>query len=857
MNPGSDDTSDLEKVQELLRVGIEDQQTVISRPNQVRGPAADLKNELGSGRYEPGPEIGRGGMGKVVATLEKPLHRSVALKVLLSSSNDEYQRRFIREARITGRLEHPSIVPIHELNVDERGRIFYTMKLVKGITLQDLLVRLRERDVEALQRYRLPALLTIFQKVCDAVAFAHAQSPRIIHRDLKPANIMIGDYGEVLVMDWGAAKLLSDRNARGQTLDAALDTPPSSTASGEHQVDNNAPGLLNDDEPLVTQAGMVIGTPGYMAPEQVSGRTDGVDECTDIYALGAILYSLLTLEAPGQVTTRELEQLDAESRAKVSTLFRDRVAPLLANSENRKSLSHLLRKAIPDSLVAVALKAMSFRPEDRFQSVKQLQADVGAYQAGRATTAEQAGAWKQLKLLVARNKVLFSAIAAIFIVLLAATAISMHERQATLRSNEALQLTLHHASDADLEAARQRFQAGAWREGVALLGRSLSFWPENKQATSYLLTAIEFGYGDRDKLPIFGVYHSDELEEAAFSADGEYFITTSDDHTARTWKAQNGAPVARLSRHSAPVWCGRFSPNSRKVVTTDEVGVGYVWDPRTGNALIRPLQHGKPQLDTVSIVETAVFSADGHRILTGCWDHTARLWNADTGEELAELLNPNRVADAVFSPDETRILVSYWNGGAVLWDASTFQPIGSPMAHSATVRRSVFTPDGNKIVTSSLDKTARIWDGHTARPLSAPIVHGDKVFDLDIRSDGKVFVTACYDNNARLWSLDYGTPIGSPMHHDGPINTAVFSPDGKRVLTASRDKTARLWDAASCKQLGNPMRHDEMVVKAIFSPDGTKVLSIGADAAAYLWNGQPPAPPGEAIPIPGSAYFAQ
>ncbi len=157
-------------------------------PSFVESPtaAAELAAELNNGRYQRGVEVGRGGMGKVLEAVENPLHRSVALKVLLDRGGHEDQHRFIQEARITGRLEHPSIVPVHELNVDQAGHVFYTMKLVKGVTLLQVLQDLAAGKGDALRRYTLPSLLTVFQKVCDAVAFAHAQQEPIIHRDLKP-----------------------------------------------------------------------------------------------------------------------------------------------------------------------------------------------------------------------------------------------------------------------------------------------------------------------------------------------------------------------------------------------------------------------------------------------------------------------------------------------------------------------------------------------------------------------------------------------------------------------------------------------------------------------------------------------
>ena len=341
----------------------------------------ELTSELEEGRYLSGEEIGHGGMGKVLAAVEKSLQRTVALKVLRRSEDQAGQFRFIREARITGRLQHPSIVPVHELNVDEEGRVFYTMKLVKGVTLRQILRDLNAGEPGALQSYDLPSLLTIFQKVCDAVAFAHSQSPAVIHRDLKPDNIMVGDYGEVLVMDWGAAKILQRDELESPAVAPHRLRPPVQASPNESNSEHAA-------DPLLTQAGSVMGTPGYMAPEQVIGRAASADERTDIYALGAILYALLTLETPPRSTPQQvLEFLESDEHSNATArAWLEHAAPLLADHSARPKLQHLPHRLIPESLTAVALKAMALLPFNRFASVKELQADVAAFQGGFATS---------------------------------------------------------------------------------------------------------------------------------------------------------------------------------------------------------------------------------------------------------------------------------------------------------------------------------------------------------------------------------------------------------------------------------------------------------------------------------------
>ncbi|MEP6820962.1 MAG: protein kinase [Chthoniobacterales bacterium] len=822
----------------LLRAGLGEEATASAEDFEAALRAIEVRdNDWRLGDHQILEEIGRGGMGRVLEAVAKPLQRSVAVKVLLDRRKGE--RRFVREARITGQLEHPSVVPVHELGVDEEGRVFYTMKLVKGVTLRQILQDLAAKKPDTLRNYALPALLTVFQKACDAVAFAHAQSAPIIHRDLKPDNIMVGNYGEVLVMDWGAAKIL-----RGSA-------PPEVDAEDFDYFEESPSDITTDEIPFATRPGLAMGTPGYMAPEQARGEAAAADERTDIFALGAILYSLLTLESPVPLGTKEAHRFkeQANTGEDVAEKFAASVLPLLDRGSERPRLGHLPGRAIPNSLVAVVLKAMALDSALRYAKVLELQADVAAYQRGFATGAEEAGPWKRLRLLVARNKTLFAALATTFVILLTATTVSLQQRGAALESNKKLQLTLQRASLADHEAARQRFRVGAWREGLALMGRSLTFWPGNRAAANYLLSAIQFGHGDGDKLPVFGVHHDGAVCEITFSPDGLCFATSSYDHTTQVWDTATGRPIGKAFPYAGNMSC--FSSDGRKLITTGEEGIAQIWDVRTGAALAKPMRHGRPDLDSLNYVMSAVFSKDGRRILTGSFDHTARIWDASSGEEIAQLVNPERVADAVFSPDGSRILTSYWYGGAMLWDANTFQPIGAPMKHGATVRKSLFTPDGNRIITSSLDNTARIWDGHTAKSLSAPLRQGDSVWTIDVSPDGRLFATAGYDKTVRLWSVESGAPVGVPMFHGGPVNSVAFSKTGEFLLSASRDKTVRLWDVKTCQQIGAPMRHDDVALCAIFSPDSTRILSGGWDHAAYLWETAEPTWPGEIVPIPG------
>jgi eukaryotic-like serine/threonine-protein kinase len=232
---------------------------MISKDSLHRLQAVLEEPDLEGTRYRVIERIGRGGMGSVYLAEDIELQRKVALKVMnLTDPSGDIAKRMWREARIVAQLEHPGIVPIHDVGVLPDDRVFYAMKYVQGSRLDEY-------------RSKAPTqaeVLRLFQKICEAVAFANAHG--VIHRDLKPENIMVGPFGEVLVMDWGIAKVLrsSDSNS--------LQHPASS-----HDTEND------------TQHGTIIGTKGYMSPEQARGETDTLDQRTDVYSLGAILSFLL------------------------------------------------------------------------------------------------------------------------------------------------------------------------------------------------------------------------------------------------------------------------------------------------------------------------------------------------------------------------------------------------------------------------------------------------------------------------------------------------------------------------------------------------------------------------------------
>lgn len=348
----------------------------------------------GGGKYELGPVIAQGGMGVIHQARDLNSRRIVALKVLPEKLPAPRQDllRFVREAQLTSQLEHPNIVPLHEIGLDEAGHVYYTMKLVEGRTLTSILQAIRKQDAATTADFPLARLLAIFQKVCDAVAFAHSRG--VVHRDLKPDNIMVGSFGEVQVMDWGLAKLLRSAQEEDAGLDEPAGEQPRAAWEDRERMRQEESGQIRTDdfgETLKTISGRVMGTPGFLAPEQIL-QQPGVtpDERSDIYSLGAVLYSILTLRPTvklGDVSTmlRQIVNGDFPSPASLNATDAGdagRPRETRAGSARKGGFPHCPDGWIPTALSDIAMKALSTSRDVRYGSVQDLQRDIEDFQNG-------------------------------------------------------------------------------------------------------------------------------------------------------------------------------------------------------------------------------------------------------------------------------------------------------------------------------------------------------------------------------------------------------------------------------------------------------------------------------------------
>ena len=371
----------------------------------IVGRDADDACRVMEGRYELVRKLGQGGLGRVWLARDVNLNRHVALKEIshASGATAAIVERFKHEAEITGRLDHPSIVPIYQLGNDlATGRVFYTMRFLGRSTLQDSINEYHERRSEGDDNpMLLRHLLSAFVNVCYAIG--HAHSRKVIHRDLKPENVVIDKFGQVIVIDWGLAKVISDT-----TVESLVDSAPVGRADR-------------------TSEGQVLGTPLYMAPEQAAGRLDELDHRTDIYGLGAILFAIISGYAPHEKTQKESIDSGLGSRGMISAI-----------ASGNTPLARDVSADVDLRLDAICSKAMARRRYARYQSAANLAEDVQRWMAGELVTAYHESTWQRINRWVSLHpRVSQSMLGAVMVSLVALTTFGMSARHNRLAASTA------------------------------------------------------------------------------------------------------------------------------------------------------------------------------------------------------------------------------------------------------------------------------------------------------------------------------------------------------------------------------------------------------------------------------------
>jgi WD40 repeat protein len=799
--------------------------------------------------------VAEGGMGVIWRVRDLALGRDLAVKVLKLSYTGDARAiaRFLAEPRITGRLAHPFIVPVHGMGRLPDGRPWYTMKLVQGRTLAELL---KGRADLAAGRMEL---LRVFSQVCQAVAFAHQQG--VIHRDLKPHNVMVGEHGEVQVMDWGLAKVLDQAQP-----------PPAEEAGAD-----GASAETRDDAACHTRPGSILGTYAYMPPEQARGLIDQVDRRADVFGLGAILCEVLTGSPP------YVGQTDYELERQAS------------NGELEGAYARLRTCGADTALVGLACACLAVDPAERPADAGAVAARVTAYLESveaRLRRAELERAQAEVKTAEERRRrKLWVALAATVVAALAVSLVLLALQQ---RAAEELQAALRNsrrtAAHAIWDRGRRLCEEGEVGHGLLLIARALETAPEGPQDADLqealrleLASWHRFSHTLRHVLPhldkvlavavspdgkavltgcadgkarlwdletgdLLGILegHQKAVCAVAFGSNGRFVLTGSEDATACLWDVTMRRPIAKLEGHTGAVWAVAFSPDGKTALTGSADRTARLWDLPAGTPRGRPLAHPRSVL-------TVAFRPDGEAFLTGGENDgenekrglqkgEVRVWKTTTAEQVgATILRDRIVRVATFSPDGKMLLIGDDNWEGTLWDLEGQRQFAG-LRHKGSILGAAFAADGKTLLTgTSISARAHLWDAARLgdlrkrwrgsvvglREFGPSLPHPGAVTSVVFFRGGRGFVTACEDGCVRVWQKALGPlPQTELRHSQGkPLRSAVFDPRGKAVATGGDDGTVQIWDAATGTREGEPLVLGQRVRAVAFTPDGANLLA--------------------------------
>lgn len=832
------------------------------------GTSADDDFVLGVG-YEVDQLLGEGGMGAVYAGRQQSMDRPVAIKVLKSKLEqiEGSQQAFTSEAIITGGLDHPNIVPIYDLGKQEDDALFYAMKQVEGVEWKD---RIGENS--------LSENLEILLRVADAVAFAHARC--IIHRDLKPANIMLGSFGEVLVMDWGLAMPTQDHPRRD-----VYHTP--------------APG----------------GTPYYMAPEMLNG-VEQVDRRSDVYLLGGILFEMITGTAPHTLDTAPETQ-----REHVTACLAAVSQNVIASTEES------------GELLEIARHALATDPADRYQSVPEFQQAIRGYlsheesielaaranerleaarkngdydefsrarfgfetaleewfENGRAIEGLKATKYDYAKTALDRGdldlglslldetdtehaklrssiqtaivkrdarqqqvrrlkRVVFGASIMVAIVASVATVWINSERDKALAAQKEEAIQREQAQRSAEEARAQREVAVAARESAdeerekAVAAQKSAQENEQKAMVAEARAKTEAENALKNfKIAERNAYYSDMLllQKAWGDSDSvklqQILRRYQDREDLRGfewdyWNRIRQKYLLSIRGHSGVVSDLAYSPDGTKIASVASDKTVKVWDLTT-NKVILTFEGHKVGVRAVS------YSPDGRRLVSASDDGMLKIWEAVSGEELLSFQGHAQIVrDVSFSPDGKLLASTSDDKTVKVWDAKTGQERLTLKGHSNHVLGLSFHPDGKRLASTGQDRTVKLWDLETGKVLNTLRVKFTFGHCVSFSPDGKHLASGCRDGRIKVWEMDSGLEKYTINGHASQIRSVAFSPDGRQLGSAGQDRKVKLWDVATGKEINCFIGHTYAINSVSFSPDGTRLISTGDDANVILWS---------------------
>jgi WD40 repeat protein/serine/threonine protein kinase/tetratricopeptide (TPR) repeat protein len=780
-----------------------------------------------SGRFRVLRPHARGGLGEVFVARDDELHRDVALKHIQDPHADDpaSRARFIQEAEITGGLEHPGVVPVYGLGHYSNGRPYYAMRFVKGDSLKDAIASFHSGSLpgrEGTGRLRFDSLefrrlLQRFLDVCNAVAYAHSRG--VLHRDLKPGNILLGKYGETLIIDWGLAKVV------GRPDPTSVDAEPTLRPSS-----GNAGGG--------TRTGSAIGTPGYMSPEQARGALDLLDPRSDVFSLGATLYHLLT----GRCAFRG-ENIEER---------------LLRNEKCEFPRPRTINPLVPAPLEATCLKAMAPKPEDRYNSIRGLSRDIERWLADESVSAWSEPITTRAARWARRHKPLVVAAAVLLVTTTTALAISttMIGREQA-KTAEQRDIAKKRSDDATESAKtlerllyfnRVNLAQREWTlNNPGLADQLLDQCPKHLRGWEWdyckwlchmdrLTIRAPADHPDAAAWSLAGVYGLD------FSPDGTRLASGGADHNITIWSTTTGRPVMTLRGHTDVVFTLAYSPDGKLLASGSKDTTIKFWDVESGQ-LLRTLE------GTVSWVQSLAFSPDGRRIasVSGAFPRARnqtpeiKVWDVVTGRSLRTWQgHPYRIMAVAWSPDGRTLATGSVDSTVRLWDADTGAERRILRGHTYQIYGLAFSPDGKLLASAALDRQVIVWDTATGQSVRTLRGHSGWVLGVGFSPDGHLLASVGEDNTIRLWDPQSGGEHATIRGHTGSIRVVRFSGNGSHLATASEDGAIKIWDAATAgegeaRTLGiRALGSRNWAFYVAYSPDGRRLATV--TGAVRIWD---------------------
>jgi WD40 repeat protein/serine/threonine protein kinase len=783
-----------------------------AEPTMVDEPLTECPGTI-IGPYKLLEQIGEGGFGVVfMAEQQQPVRRKVALKVLKPGMDSrQVVARFEAERQALAIMDHPHIAKVFDGGAAASGRPYFVMELVRGVPITDFCDQ---------KRLSVRERLGLFVSVCQAVQHAHLKG--VIHRDLKPSNVLVtlhDDKAVVKVIDFGIAK------ATGQQL---------------------------TDKTLFTNFAQMIGTPLYMSPEQAQLSGLDVDTRSDIYALGVLLYELLTGTTPfdrerlrtvGYDEIRRMirEEEPPRPSRRLSTLAQAATTASAHRQSDPKRLSQLFR----GELDWIVMKALEKDRNRRYESASAFAADVERYLQDEPVLAGPPSAWYRFRKFARRNKrAVVTATAVALAVVLAVAVLAT----STVLIAGALEAETQARND--LEQALQRERRDAYFHRISLaqselsvnnLGRALQLLDDCPED----LRNWEWHYLQRlcrtDPVTLQG--QGGGIRGVAFSPKGRCLATANEDGTVGLFDLEAGVALPSLHGHKRKVRSVAFHPLGTRLASVSTDLTVKVWDVTTRQVVFElPGNEGSHAGPASGVA----FSPDGRLLAAGSDGGTVIVCNANNGQVLQRLPGHGRMWICVaFSPDSRLLATGSWMGMLQVWDAQTGEFLWSKAEDDRTMSAVAFSPDGRLLATTGYDRLVRLWDVTTRKLVRQWRGHDCIILGVAFSADGKRLATiGGEDKTVKLWDPLTGREILKLRGHTYFGSYVAFSPDGQRLASSGLDGTVRIWDAAPAKsgQELLTLKHDDEVWSVAFSPDGQRIASSSFDKTVRLWDATTGAP---------------